>query len=113
MTDADARLSALLAYPAPPRTDPAFADRVVALAAHDLAARRARRRGFAQIAREALVLTAVLASFALLARAEPMLAGAGDSISVGGPAMVGLLALLMWTLVGGSQGAIVRIKETA
>ena len=74
MTDADARLSALLAYPAPPRTDPAFADRVVALAAHDLAARRARRRGFAQIAREALVLTAVLASFALLARAEPMLA---------------------------------------
>ena len=57
------------------------------------------------------MLAAVLASFAVLARAEPMLAGASDSISLGGPAMLGLIALLMWALVGGGQGAIVRIEE--
>ena len=111
MTDTDARLSALLADPAPPTPDPAFAARVVALASHDLSARRARRRGLAQVAREAMVLAAVLASFAVLARAEPMLAGAGDSISLDGPAMLGFIALLMWALVGGGQGAIVRIEE--
>lgn len=113
MTDTDARLSALLAHSGPTQPDPAFADRVVALAAHDVAARRARRRGLAQIAREALVLAAVVTSFVLLARAEPMLAGAGNSISLGGPAMMGILALLMWSLVGGGERAIIRFEEPA
>ena len=39
MTDADARLSALLAYPAPPRTDPAFAR--ITVAALDVTDKRA------------------------------------------------------------------------
>ena len=97
--DIDARIAALLADPQPARPDSAFADRIVALAAYDLSTRKSRRRSLIQVGREALGLAAVLASFAILARAGPLSAGLGDAIGFGSPAMAGLAMLLMWALV--------------
>ena len=94
--DLDRRLAALFDA-APPAPDPAFAKRIVALAAHDQAVRAARRRAFARVGKEALALSAVFASFALLARHAPDAAGVGfgDSIALGSQAMLGLFALLL------------------
>jgi hypothetical protein len=102
-TDFDARLAALLAEPAP-APDRAFAERVIARAACDLALRRARRRGLARVARETAALGAVLAAFALLARIPgPTLAGIGDSLPLASPAMLGITLLAMWALVGARE----------
>lgn len=98
-TDIDARLSALLNEPAP-SPDPAFADRVVALARHDLSVRRARRRAIEQVAIEALALGAVAAAFVFLAGSASLPAGFGDSVGLASPAMLGLAMLAMWTVVG-------------
>ena len=107
--DLDRRLAALFdqARPAPDR---AFADRVVALAAHDQAVRVARRRGFARLVKEAAGLTAVFASFAFLARHAPdaASAGLGDSISLGSQAMFGLIALMIGSLAAARPGAVAR-----
>ena len=97
--DIDVRLMALLAQPAP-ASDPRFADRVVALARHDLAARRARRRAIGQVAIEALALGAVAAAFAFLAGTAPQAAGLGDSLGLANPATLGLAMLAMWAIVG-------------
>jgi hypothetical protein len=98
MTDdeIDARLAALMAGPAA-APDPAFADHVVALARFDLARRRARRRAFARVGREALALVAVLATFALLARLPSgPAAGLGDALPLASPAMLGVILLGLW-----------------
>lgn len=88
--DLDRRLAALFAE-ADPMPDPASADRIVALAAHDQAVRRARRRALLRIGKEALGLGAVLSSFVLLSRYAPegTAAGLGDS-RAGNAAMLGL-----------------------
>ena len=107
MTDEeiDARLAALLAEPAP-APDPVFADRIVALARFDLASRRARRRSFARIGREAAALAAVLVTFALLARAPAgAAAGIGDAVPLASPAMLGVTLLALWALVANRQPA--------
>lgn len=93
----DARLSALLTEPEP-AADPAFAERIVALAAHDLAVRRWRRRALARVGREAAGLAAVLAAFAALAGLGEA-AGLGDLVPLGSPAMLGLAMLGLWGLV--------------
>ena len=91
----DARLAALLTdRPAVP--DRAFADRVVALAAHDLAVRRWQRTAIARVGRETLALVAVLVAFVLLARATP---ASGGMVPLASPAMLGLAMLLLWGVV--------------
>ena len=104
--DLDRRLAALLAEPVP-APDAAFAERVVALAAHDLAVRRFRRRALGQVAREALALAAVLASFVLLARAAPGMPaiGPGDAVPLGSPAMIGMGLLALWGLAAARPAA--------
>jgi hypothetical protein len=97
--DLDARLTALLAEPAPP-PDPAFTDRIVALARHDLAGRRARRRVIERVGIETLALAAVVVAFASLARTVPQGAGFGDVVGLASPAMLGLAMLGLWALVG-------------
>lgn len=97
--DIDARLAALFAeHPRAP--DPEFSERVIALAAYDQAQRRARRRAYRRVASETLALTAVLATFALLASATPVPAAASDTIPLASPAMLGLAILGLWALVG-------------
>ena len=100
--DLDRRLAALFDEAVPP-PDAAFAERIVALAAHDQAVRASRRRAFARVAKEALALAAVVASFAFLARHAPdaSAAGLGDSIALSSQAMLGLFALLL----GGAAAA--------
>ena len=98
--DVDRRLAALLAAP-PLSPDPDFTARVIALAAYDLAVARKRKRAILQVAKEALGLAAVLASFALLARLVPDSAGLGDAVPLGSPAMIGVALLGLWALVGG------------
>ena len=98
MTDADLdrRLAALLREAAPPRDD-RFAERVVALAAYDLALRRSRRRALARVAREAAALGAALGAFWLLAREQgDVIAGFGDAIAIASPAMLGVTLLALW-----------------
>jgi hypothetical protein len=97
--DLDARLAALLAEPMP-APDPGFTSRIVALAAHDLAVRRARRRAFQRIAGEAFALAAVITAFALLARSAPDAAGFGEAVALANPALLGLAMLSLWGLVG-------------
>lgn len=99
--DVDARLHALFAEP-PSAPNPAFSERVIALAAYEQAERRARRRAMRRAASETLALIAVLATFALLARAGPAAADFGDTIPLASPAMFGLamLGLWAWAVVG-------------
>jgi hypothetical protein len=101
MTDQkfDALLSALLAEPEP-EPDSVFAEHVIALARHDLAVRRARRRALEIVGMETLALAAVIAAFIVLARAVPEAAGFGDVIDLASPAMLGLIMLALYGLVG-------------
>lgn len=98
-TDLDARLSALFAD-GPPVPDPAFSERIVALAAYDQAERRARGRAFRRVASETVALIAVLATFAILARAAPGAVEFGDTLPLASPAMLGVAMLGLWALVG-------------
>lgn len=97
--DLDARLAALFADN-PAVSNPAFADRVLALAAYDQAERRARARAYRRIGTEALALIAVLATFAWLANAAPAAADLGDTIPLASPAMLGVAMLGLWALIG-------------
>ncbi|HVF37901.1 MAG TPA: hypothetical protein VNA29_08185 [Sphingomicrobium sp.] len=99
--DLDRRLGSLFAEPPPP-PDPAFADRIVALAAHDQAMRRAHRRALIRIGKEALGLGTIVSTFVLLARYAPdgSAAGMGDSLALGSPAMLGFALLAIWGLAG-------------
>lgn len=99
MTDleTDKSLTALLAEVHPAKTDPAFTDRVVALASLDLALRRSRRRAMTRVVREAMGLVTVLISFVALARMTPdSAAGLGDAVALNSPAMLGVLMLAAW-----------------
>ena len=97
--DIDAQLCKLFAEE-PPVPDPAFSERIVALAAYDRAERRSRTRAFRRIAIETVGLTAVLATFAILARAAPTAVEFGDTLPLASPALLGLAMLVMWTIVG-------------
>jgi hypothetical protein len=97
--DVDARLKALFAE-RPLAPDPAFSDRVIVLAAYEQAERGARRRAAHRLASETVALMAVLATFALLARAGPEAADLGGTIPLASPAMLGLAMLALWALVG-------------
>ena len=101
MTDADldARLARLLAN-APVAPDSNFADRIAALAAYDLAERKARARAFRRIGTEAIALAAVLATFVVLAASAPSAIEFGDTIPLVSPAMFGVAMLGLWALVG-------------
>ena len=101
MNDAelDARLAALLQEKSEVPASDGFADRVVALAAHDLSQRQWRRRTAMRIGRETLGLIAVLFVFGTLARMAPNSVGSGDMLPVASPAMAGLVLLAMWSLV--------------
>ena len=103
--DLDRRLAALFDEPVP-ALDEAFAHRIVALARYDSAVRDARRRAFARVGKEALALFAVGASFVFLAQHGPdtAAAGLGDSISLGSPAMLGMLTLLLGSIAAARTG---------
>lgn len=103
----DARLTALLAEPPPP-ADSVFADRIVALAAHDLAMARARRRAIERVGIETLALIAIIAAFAVLARLSPGAAGLGDAVGLESPAALGLVLLALWGLVGHRPAEVER-----
>ena len=100
MNDAqlDARLSALLRDDSPAGSSDDFAERVIALVAHDLSRRQWRRRTAVRIASETLALLAVLSVFAMLSRMAPDNVGSGDILSLASPAMLGLVVLVMWGL---------------
>lgn len=97
--DFDARLKALLAEPSA-IPDPAFSDRIIALAAYEQAERRALHLALRRLASETLALSAVLVTFALLARIGPGAADFRDTIPLASPAMFGLAMLGLWALVG-------------
>ena len=97
--DVDARLEALFAE-SPATPDPAFSDRIMALAAYEQAVRRARRLALRRLASESLALGAVLVTFALLARVAPVAADLSDTIPLASPAMFGLMMLGLWAFVG-------------
>ena len=107
MNDIDARLTLLFAEH-PPAPDPAFSDRVIMLAAYEQAERRARRRALRRLASETMALVAVLAAFALLARAGPVAADVGDTVPLASPAMLGLAMLALWAIVGTRPAAASR-----
>ena len=97
--DIDRRLKALFAEP-PTQADRVFAERVIALAAYESKLEQARRRGRVRLAAEAAALTAVLATFALIASLpSPSKAGFGDNVALTSPAMLGLALLALWALV--------------
>lgn len=96
--DVDARLKALFAAP-PSAPDPAFSERVIALAAYEQVQRRTRRVAVRRLASETLALIAVLSTFVLLARRGPAAADLGDTISLASPSMLGLAMLGLWSLV--------------
>jgi hypothetical protein len=114
MTDsrnADERLSSLLADASSPEPDAQFTDRVVALASYDQKLRRARRRTFIQVGKEALALAAILAAFAILSERGPA-AGFGESIPAESPAMAGLVMLVLWGIAAfpislGRRGSLI------
>jgi hypothetical protein len=103
--DVDVRLSALFEEFDSP-ADPAFAARVIALAAYDSEVRRARRAAIIQVGREALALVAVLVCFCLLTLQAPgQSVGSGDALPLGSPAMIGVALLALWGLVASQNRA--------
>ncbi len=100
MTDDDTKLAALFAEGAP-IADDGFTKRVIALAALEdrLAARR--RSSVMRIATEGVALASVLAVFAALARLGPPSA----VVPLASPAMVGLILLGLWLVIG-QRGAV-------
>ena len=102
--DLDRRLAALFEAPLP-KADADFTVRVMALATYDLSVRRARRRGLVQLTKEAFALAAVLASFVLLARHAPDMAGSSDHLALGSPAMLGLALLALWGITAARSSA--------
>jgi hypothetical protein len=108
----DARLAALLADAKMPEPDPDFADRIIALAAHELRLRRARGRAVGQVGRETIGLLSVIALFVLLARIGPP-AGMGDALPASSPAAFGVILLLLLGLVGmGGCSSMVEQKPS-
>lgn len=101
----DARLAALLNDVGKAESDPEFSERVLALAAYDLRLRRARREAISQVGWEAVGLLSVIVLFVLLARIGPP-AGMSDALSANSPAMLGVILLLLFGLIGG-RGSLV------
>lgn len=101
MNDAklDARLAALLRDDSPVEPSEGFANRIVALAAHDLSRRQWRRRTAMRIGRETLGLVAVVFVFTALSRMAPEGVGFGDILPLASPAMAGLVILALWSVV--------------
>jgi hypothetical protein len=95
----DARLAALLRDEPPVPGSDIFADRIVALAAHDLSRRQWRRRTAGRIGRESLGLVAVLFAFIVLAGMAPESLGPGDFLPLSSPGMAGLVMLVLWSFV--------------
>ena len=89
----DRRLAALLRRPEP-EPDPAFVDRVVLAARVESQFRIARRRALLRAAVDCGAAVAVGASFFLMSQ---MGGAVADGIILpGGPAMAGLVMLLLW-----------------
>lgn len=94
--DIDRRLGELLRADVP-RPDPAFAERVVAVARieHQLAA--ARRRAWSRLAADAAAAVALGLTFFLLSQQQAP--GPEGIIPLQGPVMAGLVMLALWGLV--------------
>ena len=94
--DIDRRLGELLARPIP-EPDPAFVDRVILAARVDRQLAEARRRSLRRALVDCGAAIAVGASFFLMSQ---MGGAAADGIILpGGPAMAGLVMLLLWGAV--------------
>lgn len=94
--DIDRRLGELLRRSAP-EPDPAFIERVLLAARVDRQFAEARRRSWRRAAIDCTAATAVGLSFYLLSQTEHP--AAADMISLQGPAMAGLVMLLLWAAV--------------
>jgi hypothetical protein len=94
--DIDRRLGDLLARPVP-EADPAFVDRVVLTARIDRQLAGARRRSLRRALVDCGAAVAVGATFYLMSQ---MAGAAADGVILpGGPAMAGLVMLLLWGAV--------------
>jgi hypothetical protein len=94
--DIDRRLGELLRR-SDPEPDPAFTERVLLVARIDRQFARARRRSWRRAAIDCTAAAAVGLSFFFLSQTERP--AAADMISLQGPAMAGLVMLLLWSLV--------------
>jgi hypothetical protein len=94
--DIDRRLGALLQRPSPD-PDPAFVDRVVLAARIDRQLALVRRRGLRRALVDCGAAVAVSASFYMMSQMGG--AEADGVILPGGPAMAGLVMLLLWGAV--------------
>ena len=94
--DIDRRLGKLLARPIPD-ADPAFVDRVLLAARIDRQLAEARRRSLRRALVDCGAAVAVGASFFLMSQMGD--AAADGIILPGGPAMAGLVMLLLWGAV--------------
>lgn len=94
--DIDRRLGELLARPTPD-PDPAFVDRIILAARVDRQLADARRRGLRRAIVDCAAAIAVGATFYFMSQ----MAGAASHgvILPGGPAMAGLVMLLLWAAV--------------
>ena len=111
MTDhLDQRLSDLLAMPLP-EPDPLFVDRVVLAARIDRQLAAARRRSLRRAMIECGSAAAVGASFYFMSQMGE--AGADGLILPGGPAMAGLVMLLLWAAVALPISAEPRLSLAA
>jgi hypothetical protein len=91
--DIDRRLAALLVRP-DPEPDPAFVDRLVLAARFDRQVAAARRRNLRRALIDCGAAVAVGVSFFLMSQ---MSGAVADGIIVpGGPAMAGLVMLVLW-----------------
>lgn len=94
--DIDRRLGALLRQ-AEPEPDPIFVERALLSARIDREFRIARRRAWTRATIDCGAAVVVAVSFLLLSGMPG--AGSGGFILPGGPAMAGLVMLLLWGLV--------------
>jgi len=94
--DIDRRLGELLASPSP-APDPAFVDRVILAARVDRQLADARRRSLRRALVDCGAAIAVGATFYFMSQ---MAGAAADGVILpGGPAMAGLVMLLLWGVV--------------
>jgi len=94
--DIDRRLGLLIRGPQP-AADDAFADRVVSAVLVDRSFRQARKRAWHRATLDCAGAVTVGATFFFLSQTEH--ASVAGTISLQGPAMAGLIMLVLWVLV--------------
>lgn len=100
--DTDRRLGALL-QDEPIHPDPVFAERVMAIVRVEAEIAAARRRALRRLALESAVATALGLTFYFLSQEQAPLPD--GMLSLHGPAMAGMVMLLLWGFVSNLESA--------